>query len=228
MIQSNLWLVMNVAKKYQITCKTSAAISLEDLLQEGCLGLNRAAEKFDLSAGYRFSTYAYWLISQGITRAIEVYRSTIRVPSQVNQLVNKARKAPEEIHSRAELQKWLKCTDAQMAAVERALAIRNTISFDQLCLDGDGSTLHDLIADPQNSKSLDQLDWELAAQAIEATLPHYDQRTEWFKRKHLQGETLKALASNADVCRERLRQHLIEYQEEMQEELHPLRDLLAA
>ena len=42
------------AKKYQITCKTSAAISLEDLLQ-GCLGLNRAAEKFDLSAGYRFS-----------------------------------------------------------------------------------------------------------------------------------------------------------------------------
>ena len=120
MIQSNLWLVMNVAKKYQITCKTSAAISLEDLLQEGCLGLNRAAEKFDLSAGYRFSTYAYWLISQGITRAIEVYRSTIRVPSQVNQLVNKARTAPEEIHSRAQLQEWLDCTDAQMAAVERA------------------------------------------------------------------------------------------------------------
>ena len=169
MIQSNLRLVMNVAKKYQITCKTSAAISLEDLLQEGCLGLNRAAEKFDPSAGYRFSTYAYWLISQGITRAIEVYRSTIRVPSQVNQLVNKARKAPEEIH-RAELQKWLKCTDAQMAAVERAWRSETPsasissawIVTAQRCMTSSRI---------RRTKSLDQLDWELAAQAIEQRCP---------------------------------------------------------
>ena len=55
-----------------------------------------------------------------------------------------------------------------MEAVERALAIRKTTSLDQLCLDGEGSTLHDLIADEQNSNTLDQLDWDLAAEAIEA------------------------------------------------------------
>jgi hypothetical protein len=80
------------------------------------------------------------------------------------------------------------------AAVERAMAIRNTTNFDQLLLDGEGSTLHDLIADPQNTNNLDQLDWDLAAEAIEAALPEDDERTEWFKRNQLQGETLKAMA----------------------------------
>ena len=51
------------------------------------------------------------------------------------------------------------------AAVERAMAIRNTTSFDQLLLDGEGSTLHDLIADPQNTNNQNQQDWELAADA---------------------------------------------------------------
>ena len=61
---------------------------------------------------------------------------------------------------------WLRVTDRQMESVERALAIRRTTSLDQLCQDGDGSTLHELIADPQNSTSLDQLDWDLAAEAL--------------------------------------------------------------
>ena len=228
MIQSNLRLVMNIAKKYQITCKTSAALSLEDLLQEGCIGLNRAVEKFDPTAGYKLSTYAFWWISQAITRCIEVQRTVIRVPSQVSQLTGRVRRAPETVQSRADLHEWLGCSDAQMTAVERALAIRRTTSLDQLCQEGEGSTLHELIADDQNSNSLDQLDWDLAAEAIEQALPPDDERTEWFKRQHLQGETLKAMAETSDLCREGLRKQLIEFKEEMKEELHPLRDLLAA
>ena len=115
-----------------------------------------------------------------------------------------------------------------MESVERALAIRRTTSLDQLCQDGDGSTLHELIADPQNNNNLNQLDWDLAAEAIDNALPADDERTDWFRRKHQQGETVKALADTSDVCREGLCQQLIEFKEEMQEELHPLRDLLAA
>ena len=63
-----------------------------------------------------------------------------------------------------------------MESVERALAIRRTTS-------------------------LDQLDWDLAAEAIDNALPADDERTDWFRRKHLQGETFKALADTSDVCR---------------------------
>ena len=115
-----------------------------------------------------------------------------------------------------------------MESVERALAIRRTTSRDQFCQDGDGSTLHELIADPQNNNNLNQLDWDLAAEAIDKALPPEDERTEWFKRKHLQGQTFKALADTSDVCREGLRKQLIEFKEEMREELHPLRVLLEA
>ena len=94
------------------------------------------------------------------------HRKVIRVPSQVTQLVNRARKALEEIHSRVQLQEWLDCTDSQMQAVERALLIRRTISRDFLCCDAESTTLHELIADEQNSNNLDQLDWDLSAETI--------------------------------------------------------------
>ena len=88
MIQGNLRLVIRVAGKYS---KMTTRITMQDLIQEGNIGLIRAAEMFDPSRGYKFSTYAYWWIKQGIMRASQVQDRIIKLPSGAPDILRKIR-----------------------------------------------------------------------------------------------------------------------------------------
>ena len=94
MVQSNMRLVVSIARKY-----SNVGVGLQDLVQEGSLGLSRAAEKFKPKKGFKFSTYASWWIQQAVFRSIAYQSRTIRLPVHIHNLLNRVRKVRNALQS---------------------------------------------------------------------------------------------------------------------------------
>lgn len=98
-VNCNLRLVIAMAKKYVSRLDASACMDFGDMIQEGSLGLTRAAEKYDPTKGYRFSTYCYWWIQQAITRAIAQTNRLIRLPIHVTEKLSTLKKLERQAYA---------------------------------------------------------------------------------------------------------------------------------
>jgi RNA polymerase primary sigma factor len=187
-MQCNLQLVVHVAKKYENRKRKS--LEIMDLVQEGNIGLARAVELFDYSRGYKFSTYAYWWIKQGIQRAISQSDAMIRLPTGLHDLLTKVARTTSDLGQQLGRMPSMQEVADDMAinlsaihdAIRRSYAV---CSLDAISANNDTASILDMIADAPPLD--DHVISDQAAEMMELMDMYLDERSAYvIKSRRLQ------------------------------------------
>ena len=210
LVSANLRFVVSVAKQYQ-----NQGLSLSDLIDEGNLGLIKAAQKFDETRGFKFISYAVWWIRQSILQAIAEQSNLVRMPQNQVGLVNKASKAQsrfEQLHERKasveELAAELNMPVEKMA--ETLKANHRSVSVDAPFAEGEDNSLLDVLPNNDSPMADSTVNQESLVQEVNRVLEQLPKRERDIVKLFFgiggQEMTLEEIGAKFDLTRERVRQ----------------------